>query len=142
MMTTHSSLAANIIRRAGLRPSPHRVAVLDYVLSRRNHPTADIIFRDLSAKLPSLARTTVYNVIHSLSSAGLLFQVEGTTDDAAHFDASPLPPHSHLVCSRCGAIVDIPLAPPAPPKIAEANVTGVKLIFTGFCNHCAAAADK
>jgi len=97
-----------MMRRAGLRPSLQRLAVLSYVAGRRTHPTPDEIFTEMAPKFPSLSRTTVYNALHALTDAGLLRELD-IEAGCQRYDLAPQTPHGHFVCRMCGRIFDMPL---------------------------------
>ena len=46
-----------------IRPSVQRLAIMQYLLTHRTHPTIDEIYRELSSTIPTLSRTTVYNTL-------------------------------------------------------------------------------
>ena len=50
----------------GVHPSQQRLAIMDYLMKHRTHPTADEIFTALLPSMPTLSRTTVYNTLKVL----------------------------------------------------------------------------
>ena len=52
--------------RHGVRPSVQRIAVMNYLLEHRTHPTVDEIYVALSKDMPTLSKTTVYNTLELL----------------------------------------------------------------------------
>lgn len=93
------------LRERGLRVTEPRVAVLGYLASTDRHPTAEEVELAVNADGPVLSRASVYNVLHSLSRAGL---VTGMSIDEgpARYDAH-VAPHHHLVCRACGRVEDV-----------------------------------
>ena len=59
----------------GIKPSPQRIAVMDYLLNSRMHPTADEIYLALSPSMPTLSKTTVYNTLKLLVEAGAVLDL-------------------------------------------------------------------
>lgn len=96
------------LRRAGLRPSAQRIAVLDLIDKSMEHPTADEIYRQLRPAYPTLSLTTIYNTVHALAAAGLVATVS-MEKEPVRFDSALYRPHAHFRCDRCGRIYDIPL---------------------------------
>jgi Fur family transcriptional regulator, peroxide stress response regulator len=94
-----------LLREAGLRCTPQRYGVLEYLLKHPVHPTADALWRSMNRKDPRASRATVYNSLRSLIEAGLARELP-LDGKAARFDAIPRP-HHHFVCDRCGRIEDI-----------------------------------
>ena len=90
---------------AGLRRTPQRIAVLDYLLRHPDHATVDELWPALNKRHARASRATVYNTLHSLVKAGLVreFKLDAS---AARYDAF-LHPHHHFVCDRCAAVEDL-----------------------------------
>lgn len=90
-----------------IKPSAQRIAIMEYLLSHRTHPTVDMIYNDLIGTMPTLSRTTVYNTLRLLGENDAILEL--TIDKhIAHYDGDTSP-HSHFQCKRCGKIIDIPL---------------------------------
>jgi len=98
--------AASRLMEKGIRPSPQRIAVWDYVRSNPIHPTADQVYRALSSDMPSLSKTTVYNSLKQLVEADLLKTVN-IENDELRYDGNT-EEHYHFKCLKCGKIFDIP----------------------------------
>jgi Fe2+ or Zn2+ uptake regulation protein len=54
--------------------------------------------------MPTLSLSTVYRILESLETEGLIRRVSAT-NGSARFDGN-LVPHQHLVCRWCGSITD------------------------------------
>lgn len=48
----------------GIRPMNKRVKVMNYLVSKRNHPTAEMIYLELANEIAGLSKTTVYNTLN------------------------------------------------------------------------------
>jgi Fe2+ or Zn2+ uptake regulation protein len=126
------------LEKFGIRPSIQRVAVMDYLLKHRTHPTVDEIYSALAPQIPTLSRTTVYNTLHLLYKHGAIFVVviDGIT---AHFDGFTHP-HAHFLCTRCGKVFDVELESTEfvgrnTPRNA-AVITDTQLYYKGICADC------
>ena len=53
-------------RRKGLPLTVQRRVILEAVLQRDDHPTADQIYEAVQERIPQLSRTTVYRVLDAL----------------------------------------------------------------------------
>lgn len=98
--------AVSALREHGIQPSAQRVAVADYLLNCRDHPSADKVASEVRKTFPIISRATVYNTLNLLVEKGLLreYQVrEGKTV----FDAN-VAHHHHFVDEETGRIYDIP----------------------------------
>ena len=57
------------LRQHGIQPSAQRVAVADYVLQTAEHPSADLVWKRVKARVPYISRATVYNTGLTLSNS-------------------------------------------------------------------------
>jgi Fe2+ or Zn2+ uptake regulation protein len=125
----------------GIRPSLQRMAVMEYLMSRRTHPTAEEIHSALAPRIPTLSRTTVYNTLSMLVGRGVVLALDLEAGQT-HYDGDTTP-HAHFICTRCGRILDIlpraegwrGLLAAAPPP-AGVSVTATQLSYKGLCAEC------
>ncbi|MDR2886132.1 MAG: transcriptional repressor [Rikenellaceae bacterium] len=125
----------------GIRPSLQRMAVMEYLLTHKTHPTADGIFSALYPSIPTLSRTTVYNTLSMLAGCGAILTLD-LDPQQMHYDGETSP-HAHFICTRCGHIHDIwpdsegwrGMLAAAPPP-AGASVTDIQLSYKGLCSAC------
>jgi Fur family peroxide stress response transcriptional regulator len=127
-----------LLRERGLRVTEPRVAVLAYLASTDRHPTAEEVETAVNADGPILSRASVYNVLHSLTRAGLVAGMS-PKDGAARYDAH-VAPHHHLVCRACGRVEDVAWA---DFGVAERGVLPdgrpvrtLSLTLDGVCTDC------
>src|SRR5688572_10463343 len=92
----------SLLREAGLRSTPQRLAVVREVF-RRNHPTASEVFETVRQQFPTIGLATVYNTLRSLTERGYVRELP--FGDATRFDVN-VTTHANLVCNRCGRIED------------------------------------
>ncbi len=104
-MKVGSERLKTLLRERGLRVTEPRLAVLAYLASTDRHPTAEEVEEAVNSGGPILSRASVYNVLHSLSRAGLVAGMS-VKDGAARYDAH-VAPHHHLVCRACGRVEDV-----------------------------------
>jgi len=92
-------------RKLGLKITPQRMAILEYLKGNTTHPTAEDIYLHVSQRFPSMSLATVYNTLEALKEKGLVTElnVEG---GKKRFDPN-LKPHHHFICTKCGKIIDI-----------------------------------
>src|SRR5271156_1555107 len=97
------------LKRAGLKLTPQRIAIVRLFAGDGSHPTAQDLFERLRSSFPSMSFATVYNTLDTLAKTGLagLVRIPGKRGDAARFDPNTSA-HHHAVCDGCGAVVDIP----------------------------------
>ena len=94
-----------ICRDRGIPLTNQRRLVLELVLQRSDHPTADQIYEAVRVVSPQISRRTVYRVLDNLVEWGLVRRVHhpGAT---ARFDGM-VHRHHHLVCTQCDKVVDL-----------------------------------
>jgi Fur family peroxide stress response transcriptional regulator len=93
-----------MLKDAGLKVTPQRVAILEAIYDLNNHPTADNIIEHIRSAQPGLATGTVYKVLDALVERGLLRRVK-TDKDAMRYDGI-LEKHHHLYCAESDRIED------------------------------------
>lgn len=128
-----------LCRRAGIPLTVQRRVVLETVVKRHDHPTAEQIYERVRERLPDISRTTVYRVLETLCRLGLVRRAH-EMGAAARFDGN-VRRHHHLICAQCNRIVDleedelgtVPL-PGGRPHGFEVHDYSVHL--TGTCAAC------
>jgi Fur family ferric uptake transcriptional regulator len=121
------------------RMTRQKQLILDIALAHHDHPTADQIYAEVRAKDGKISRGTVYRDLEQLSAAGSLQHVK--MPGADRFDCR-LDRHYHLVCKKCGAVLDAPVEyqDELDRQIAQKCgfvVTRHRTIFEGLCPECA-----
>ncbi len=104
-------------------------------MGTKSHPTAYIIFNKLKEEIPSLSKTTVYNVLKLLTKEGLVNEVR-IEDNELRFDAE-VREHGHFKCSVCGSVTDVFLNQELKQLIEQKNkVIEIQFNITGICEKC------
>jgi Fe2+ or Zn2+ uptake regulation protein len=97
-----------ILRQRGIQATPQRIAVAEYILAAKTHPSADEIWERVRRRCPTLSRATVYNTLNRFVDKGLIkTQVlkGGTVVYDPRVDA-----HHHFIDEDSGQIYDVPWA--------------------------------
>ena len=125
----------------GIKPSMQRMAVMEYLMTHRTHPTVDEIYTALHPSMPTLSKTTVYNTLKLLTDKGAALQL--TIDERNCCYDADTTPHAHFLCTRCGRVYDLDLqskrlmrAAILPPGFTPDEV---QLYSRGWCAPCADA---
>ncbi len=130
----------DLIRARGLKLTPQRLAIVEYLQACPGHPTAEDVWKAVNAKFPMASRATVYNTLNWLKENGQLSEIQ--QDGVARFDPN-LDPHHHFVCRRCGRVEDIDYDAVAPwPQCALPErhlIEGFDVTLRGLCAICAAS---
>lgn len=91
-------------RARGLKMTPQRRLIVEYLRGAVNHPTADEVFSAVNEQLPITSRATVYNTLNWLKAAGMIREVFEAGN--VRFDPNTTN-HHHFVCRACGRIDDV-----------------------------------
>ncbi len=90
----------------GVKPTPQRAVITDFLVHTHSHPTADDVFAAVADKLPvPLSRATVYNTLSILVDHKVIQEVF-TEPGKARYDAN-LSDHHHFVDSSTGEVIDV-----------------------------------
>jgi Fur family transcriptional regulator, peroxide stress response regulator len=138
-------------RERGVRLTPQRLAIFDYLGRRPGHPTAEDVYQDVLARHPTLSFATVYNTLELLAEMGEVRMV--IVDELRRRYDVNTEPHQHAVCRRCRRIVDVhddeigggELLRRALAQVdlsaRDFMVEGASVEFAGLCGECARAAQ-
>ncbi len=124
-------------RNLGIKLTPQRIAILDYLKGNNNHPSAEEIFKHVSQNFSTMSFATVYNTLEALKKIGLISEL--TIDPSRKRYDYDTKPHHHLICSHCQKIVDVY----SDYKLnveekynREFEVLGNHIEFYGICKKC------
>jgi len=125
------------LRAAGGKLTPQRFFLFRALEHAQSHPSAEELYEEVRADLPSLSLGTVYKTLSELVELGELQTVE-TGDGRAHYDPNT-EPHAHLHCRRCGRLEDASLdvvTVEAPTEVGGFLITGRRVVLEGYCRSC------
>jgi len=124
-------------RDIGLKLTPQRIAILDYLDGNKDHPSADEIYKAVSRRFPTMSFATVYNTLAALRDKGTVLEL--TIDPAKKRYDPDTSRHHHLICVSCRKVVDIPgdFAIELPESSqGDFTVTHNQVEFYGLCARC------
>ncbi len=133
-------------RRRGLKVTPQRQAVFRALHDNPEHPTAESVYETVRVEMPTISLRTVYQTLNDLAAMGELRQLS-FGPGSARFDPNR-EPHHHLVCDRCGTVIDVhadaDALEVAPHERQGFTITTTQVVFRGTCAECAplVAADQ
>lgn len=93
-----------VCKEAGMKLTHQRLEIFRELASATDHPSAEILYKRLRKRLPTLSLDTVYRTLASIEAYGLITRIQ-TPESQARFEAETRP-HHHFVCDRCKTIVD------------------------------------
>ena len=122
------------IRKSGMRATPQRIAITEYMKSSRQHPTAEQVHQAVRKRYPTVSLSTVYNTLDVLRDHSMIYEIE--RDAGSRYDWCD---HAHLnmVCVECGIIEDL-----CVDQSAIAEIIGKRSGMTeytelrGRCSRC------
>ncbi|MBM7680687.1 Fur family peroxide stress response transcriptional regulator [Pullulanibacillus pueri] len=131
--------AISTLKKSGVRITPQRHAILEYLIVTMSHPTADDIYKALESKFPNMSVATVYNNLRVFKKAGLVNELT-YGDSSSRFDFSTSD-HYHVICEGCGKIVDFYYPGLDEVENLAEHVTGFKvnqhrMEVYGLCPEC------
>ncbi|MFA7074203.1 MAG: transcriptional repressor [Endomicrobiaceae bacterium] len=130
-------MITNKLKKASLKSTFQREKILEYIISRKEHPTADMIYKYMQTLSPCISKTTVYNTVKSLTKTNIIKSIKFSGKDETRYDGT-VDAHHHFVCEKCGKIYDIKLK---CQTFNKKEIDGHKIhnacaYFTGICKEC------
>jgi Fur family peroxide stress response transcriptional regulator len=121
-----------------LRHSQQRDMIYNYLVSTKEHPSAEMIYEALKKDAPNLSLGTVYRNLKLLEELGLVKKVT-SLNNVERYDAW-CEDHVHFICNECGAVLDLPEFDDSIIKksIKKNNISikWMNLILGGTCDKC------
>jgi Fur family transcriptional regulator, ferric uptake regulator len=139
---SRKSRSAEILERlaeAGGRRTAARQAIVEALVSRREHVTADDIARDVRRRFPSVNVSTVYRTLETLEDLGIIDHVHlGHGPAIYHLTDDD---HYHMVCESCESVIALPRSKAAAFARAVERDYGFAIdqrhfALSGLCSDC------
>ncbi len=116
-----------------------REVVFDVISESCDHLTANEVFANAKAKLPTISFATVYNSLRFLKEAGHIAEIQ-FGNGASRFDKCTHR-HDHALCTSCGKLVDIEMEIPADivkraAKYSNFQPETLEFTLRGLCPAC------
>lgn len=128
-----------IFKEKKLKLTPQRIAVYKYLLSTKEHPSAETIYKALHVDYPTMSLATVYKTLKTLTEVNLIQEIN-VGDGNFRYDANEIS-HPHVQCLNCGKVDDIEGISfhhlnDDIKKYTDYNVVSNKIYFYGICKEC------
>ena len=128
-------------RKSGAKLTHQRLEIFREVAQSGDHPDAEMFFKGVRKRMPTVSLDTVYRTVWWLKDLGLI-KTLGPQREKARFDAN-LGRHHHFICTQCGLTRDFCSEkfnklklPESVQRIGQAKMTQVEV--KGVCHQCAA----
>jgi Fur family transcriptional regulator, ferric uptake regulator len=93
------------LRRRGVRITAPRRAVLEALVALGSHVTAEALHEHVARRDPGISTSSVYRTMDLLAEHGVVHHVHLGHGPAEYHLVDEQ--HAHLVCDRCGAVVEL-----------------------------------
>lgn len=129
-------------KQAGVKLTHQRLEIFREVAASIEHPDAEMVFRAVRVRMPTVSLDTVYRTLWFLGDLGLVNPL-GPRRESVRYDAN-LAQHHHYVCMRCGLTRDFEspaldaIRPPASVRDLG-SVVAMQVEIRGLCAICAKA---
>ena len=125
---------AEKLHKHGLRVTPQRLWVYEYLDTYKTHPDAEEVYKAVREKESGITLSTVYNVLQAFTEKGLAVTVK-VDGERTRFDAN-VGLHGHFKCRCCNGISDFEVKA-LECKGLEGFETELKdVYFSGICDKC------
>lgn len=119
-----------------IKPSYQRMKIFNYLITKKNHPTVDQIYKELVNEIPTLSKTTVYNTLKLFvdKKIAIIITIE---ENETRYDAD-ISLHGHFKCIKCEQVYDVNIK--APESFGEGlekfQIDEEHIYFKGICEEC------
>lgn len=128
----------SLLRTEGYRITPQRIAIIDYVLETKSHPTAEQIHKEILKNYPMTSLSTVYKTIELMKAKNLISET-GSSDKTRFgiVDCNQI----NLICNNCGRIESYTEKTIKEIEIrikrkSQFEIQNARMEFLGLCKHC------
>ena len=127
------------LREKNFRMTPQRIALIQLIAASEGHPSAAQLYKRIRVQFPTMSQSTVYKTLELLKEMNQVLEID--LRDDSHYDGNKPFPHPHLICTRCGKIVDgeLELDPALVQNLARQTgyqIQRPSLSFYGLCPEC------
>ena len=134
------------LRARGHKITPQRVAIAELLAESRGHPNVETLYERLKNDHPSLSLATVYRNVMLMKSLGEVLEIV-FPDDSNRYDGNTPYPHPHVICSRCGRIMepDLKTLEDMTKEVihqTDFTILSHQLLFFGICKECEGEAEN
>ena len=132
------------IRKKGLKLTSQRRRILKRVFATNRHFTADEIHETFRRGRSDVSRATVYRTLSLLVEGGFIDMLELGGDTKRYEHILDREHHDHLMCTRCGAVIEFqePRIEELQDEVAKRQgfkITSHSLRLFGTCKKCTTA---
>lgn len=137
-----AEIIGSMLLRLNIKPSYARIRIMEYLLTKKSHPTVDEIYTALVKEIPTLSKTTVYNTLN-LFVKSKIARVITIEENETRYDAD-MSYHGHFKCDSCGMIRDF-LLDGSNMDTSDLNgylIHDKNVYYNGICPECLAGESR
>ena len=125
----------------GLKSTKQRDIILDCFLSCHQHLTTEELYLKLKTDNPNIGFATVYRTLKLFAESGIAREIQFGDGQTRYEHMHVGEHHDHLVCTRCGTIVEFEneTIEKLQSEVAAQHgftIMNHKLELYGFCGKC------
>ena len=129
-----------VLKDKGCRLTPQRLAMLKILAKSEGHPSIEQIYEQIKINFPTTSLATIYKTMRLLKDMGEVLELT-LTSAGTRYDGNRPYPHPHIICTRCGRILDPEIEGLAAVSAEMARQTGYRIThhqlnFFGLCPKC------
>ena len=122
-----------------LKYSRQRECIKEFLMTHKDHPTADVVYMNVREPYPNISLGTVYRKLELLCDMRDVQKIS-VGDGIDHFDADTSA-HNHFICKNCGRVIDLEMESFdqidfLAGKNFGGHITGHVTYFYGECEDC------
>ena len=128
-----------ILKQKGLKMTPQRRLILEYIHDNQAHLTAEELINYLDTRAPGINKSTVYRTLDLLEESGCV--VKSEIDGRSIYHHAEEGHHHHLICRVCGKTINCHENIVADLKKTLLKEIGFQadlnhVMITGTCSAC------
>jgi Fur family transcriptional regulator, ferric uptake regulator len=124
---------------AHMKLTNQRTEIMEFLEGSNSHPSAEEVYQAVRKRLSRISKATVYQNLRFLARQGMLQEVN--IKGVSRFEPN-MAPHHHLICRKCGRIIDFHSAEltgyamKMASKMKGMHIESASMQFQGFCDRC------
>ncbi|MBI4300065.1 MAG: transcriptional repressor [Chloroflexi bacterium] len=131
-----------MLKERGYRMTPQRLMIIEALVSKDGHLTAEEIHQTVRRRYPEMSLSTVYRTLEWLTEEGMVTPTDVGSDRIAYHFMDKAG-HHHLVCQGCGdvAVLDQDVLVSVRETLLKERgflATTSHMAFFGLCASCGA----
>lgn len=141
-MDTTIEQAVAILRRNQLKITKQRQALIDYLVTYKDHYVAiSEVDEHMRTLFPGMSHNTIYRNVKEFETLGLLELKAQANQTLVKYQCDfKHQHHHHFICSNCGKVQELEACPldAFEAQLPGCTITGHRIELYGLCTDCTA----